>query len=64
LFILTDGAKNFLDISQVAVSKAVMELGLVLPAECSHCVPTRASPTPGTAGFFGAFSVMGSWNIS
>src|SRR5687767_11521419 len=64
LFRLMSGRKSFLVISHVDVSKAVIDPGFVLPADISNWVSTRASPTPWTSGFGGAFSVWGNLYLS
>ena len=61
LFRSIEGRNILRSISQVDVSKLVMEPGLSLPADFSNCVSTRTSPTPWTSGFFGGVRVCGRW---
>src|SRR2546423_3825899 len=58
------GRDIFRALSHVAVSKLVMEPGLVLPADFSNWVSTSTSPTPRTSGLVGGFSVAGSLYFS
>jgi hypothetical protein len=59
LFMSIPGRNIFLVISQVDVSKLVIEPGLSFPADFSNWVSTNTSPTPCTSGFVGGLRVAG-----